>query len=63
MKHHHQSIQLDTPTQSRVVKRLARSAFIGVRLAAQALAQLPVIAKHTTLDIVEAWQESAHPKS
>ena len=62
MKHDNKIIQLDTPQSTRLVKRLALTAFCGVRYVAGTLSQLPVVATHTAHDICDAWRETALPK-
>ena len=62
MKHDNKIIQLDAPQSTRLVKRLALTAFCGVRYVAGALGQLPVVASHTAHDIRDAWRETALPK-
>ena len=63
MNIHNRTINLATQPKIRFVKWLALTTFSGVRTAAAALAQLPMIANHAAQDILEAWQESASSKS
>lgn len=58
----HKIIQLEAPSKTRIVKRLALTAFSGVRVVASALSQLPVLTTHTAHDIRDAWRETASPK-
>ena len=62
MKRDTKIIQLDAPKKTRLVKRLALTAFSGVRYVAGTLSQLPVVASHTAHDIRDAWRETALPK-
>ena len=55
-------IQLEALQKTRFVKRLALTAFCGVRYVAGTLSQLPVVASHTAHDIRDAWRETALPK-
>jgi hypothetical protein len=58
----HKLIQLEAPTKTRIIKRLALTAFSGVRVVASALSQLPEVTTLTAHDIRDAWIESAIPK-
>ena len=56
-------IKLDPPHKTRLVKRLALTAFSDVRYVASTLAQLPAVAAYTAQDIRDAWRETALPKN
>jgi hypothetical protein len=55
-------IKLQAPIKTRIIKRLALTAFSGVRVVASALSQLPEVTTLTAHDIRDAWIESAIPK-
>ena len=57
------TVTLNTPSNQRLVKRLALLTFSGVRGVLDNASKVPSIMTQASHDVCEAWQETSHPKA